>query len=58
MVIDTMAAVGVIMECTAAPSFAELVMADVVSMALWGALCVLLVGLVYVYRGSLRKWLD
>jgi hypothetical protein len=46
------------MSCSAAPSFAELVMADVVSMALWGAFCVLAVALVYLYRGNLRKWLD
>jgi hypothetical protein len=45
-------------DCTAAPSFAELVMADVVSMALWGAFCVAAVLTVYAYRGHFRKWLD
>jgi hypothetical protein len=57
MRVDTLGAVGII-ECTAAPTFGELVLADTLGLALWGAGCVLVVALVYAYRGSLRKWLD
>ena len=57
MGVDTLAAVGII-ECTASPSFGELVLADTLGLALWGAGTVLIVALVYAYRGSLRKWLD
>ena len=46
------------MECTAAPGFAELVMADLAAMGLWGGACALLIVAAYAYRGELRKWLD
>jgi len=49
--------VGII-ECTASPSFGEMVLADAVGLALWAAASVLAVALVYAYRGRLRKWLD
>lgn len=52
-----MTAVG-ILECTTSPSFGELVFADTLGLALWGAGCALVIGLVYTYRGRLRRWLD
>jgi membrane associated rhomboid family serine protease len=58
MVIDTLGRMGVVMLCSVAPSFAELVMADLVSMALWAAFGGAAVAVAYFYRGGLRKWLD
>ncbi len=55
--IDTLGAVGII-ECTASPSFGELVLADALGLALWAAASVLAVVVVYANRGRLRKWLG
>lgn len=50
--------VGPIVECSAAPSFAELVMADVIGLVMTGGTWVLFVVLVYVHREKVRKWLG
>jgi hypothetical protein len=49
---------GVLMECSAAPGFAELVIADVVAMVALMAVNLIAVVLVLANRGKIRDWLD